>query len=316
MINKAENLRRILRAEMPEWIPVECWFDPRGEGAYRLIPYTRAHAPSEGGYDLWGVAWKGTGEHLPYPIKHPATSLADALELTFPDIHQPALWQEPRARVEALSGDVVPIAWQPGLLWERFWFLLGLENALVSLVTEPDLAAAVMERIARWQIAAADHFMKIGMEVARLSDDYGSQNSLLMSPDTWRRVIRPQLARIVQHYQQMGLPVIMHSCGNLALIMDDLIELDFAAFNIQTNANDLAAYTRRYGRRFCLWGGVSTQDVLAYGTPEQIRQAVRQIVELMGRQGRLILEPDQLIGIPEANLQVFLQAGKEANYRA
>lgn len=97
--------------------------------------------------------------------------------------------------------------------------------------------------------------------------------------------------------------------------MDDLIELEFAAFNIQTNANDLAAYCRRYGRRFCLWGGISTQDVLAYGTPEQIRQAVRQIVELMGRDGRLILEPDQLIEIPEANLQLFLQAGKEANGR-
>ena len=311
MIGKAENLRRVLRGEKPDWIPVECWFDPRGDGAYTLIPYKGAHAPSAGGYDIWGVRWVGTGEHLPYPVEHPAATVEEALAMPFPDIHDPALWAEPRAKVEAVKGESVPIAWQPGGLWERYWFLLGLETALVSLLDQPELAFTLLQRIADWQIEAADHFIDIGIEVARISDDYGSQTSLLMSPTTWRQLIRPHLSRIVEHYRQAGVPVILHSCGNLTRIMDDLIELNFAAFNIQTNANDLVALRRRYGRRFCLWGGVSTQDVLSLGTPDQIKDTVRQVIRNLGLNGGLILEPDQLIEIPDENIQAFVEAAQE-----
>ncbi|GAB4540662.1 MAG: hypothetical protein Kow0063_30700 [Anaerolineae bacterium] len=310
MISKAENLRRILHGQAPEWIPVECWSDPRGDGAYVLIPYTGAHAPSQGGYDLWGVRWAGTGEYLPYPVEHPVASLEEALALPFPDIHDPLLWEEPRAQVEAACGHAVPIAWQPGGIWERFWFLLGLEKGLISLVTEPELSAALLRRITDWQIAAADHFIEVGMEAARISDDYGTQTNLLMSPHIWRKLIRPQLARLVTHYQQAGIPVILHSCGNLTLIMDDLINLRFAAFNIQTDANDLVTMREKYGRRLCIWGGISTQSVLAYGTPEQVKTATRQAIYTLGQDGGLILEPDQLVTIPEENLSAFLKEAR------
>jgi uroporphyrinogen decarboxylase len=310
MISKAENLRHILRGEASEWIPVECWSDPRGDGAYALIPYTGAHAPSQGGYDLWGVRWAGTGEHLPYPVEHPVASLEEALTMSLPDIHDPVLWEEPRARAEATRGDSVPIAWQPGGIWERFWFLLGMEKGLISLVTEPELAAALLRRITDWQIAAADHFIDVGMEAARISDDYGTQSSLLMSPDTWRKLIYPQLARLVGHYQKAGIPVILHSCGNLSLIMEDLVGLEFAAFNMQTTANDLVAMREKYGPRLCIWGGISTQSVLAHGNPDQVKVAVREAIRTLGQGGGLVLEPDQLVTIPEENLSAFFEEAR------
>ncbi len=312
MTTNAENLRRILRGESPEWIPVECWFDPRGEGAYTLVAYKGAHAPSEGGYDLWGVRWSGTGEHLPYPVEHPVATLEEALGMPFPDIHDPSLWEHARAQVEAANDQSVAIAWQPGGIWERFWFLLGLETAFINLVTDPEASSALLQRIADWQIAAADHFIEIGVEAARISDDYGSQKSLLMSPATWRCLIRPQLARLVEHYQQAKIPLILHSCGNVTSIMDDLVDMGFAAFNIQANANDLIEMRRRYGRRFCIWGGISTQSVLASGTPGQVKTAVRQAIQALGQDGGLILEPDQLIAIPEENLRAFLEEATRA----
>jgi uroporphyrinogen decarboxylase len=256
------------------------------------------------------VRWSGTGEHLPYPVEHPAASLQEALAMAFPDIHAPSLWEEARALVEAVRDQSVAIAWQTGGVWERFWFLLGLENALISLVTEPDLASTLLRRIADWQIAAADHFIEIGVEAARISDDYGSQQDTLMSPDTWRQLIRTQLARLVEHYQRANIPVILHSCGNLTQIMDDLVDMGFAAFNLQTNANDLGQMRRRYGQRFCVWGGVSTQSVLTYGTPSQAKAAVRRAIQTLGQDGGLILEPDQLVTIPEENLRAFFEEAK------
>ena len=176
---------------------------------------------------------------------------------------------------------------------------------------EPELVSEALGRICDWQIVAANHFLKLGVDAVRISDDYGSQRNLLMSPKTWRRVIHPHLSRLVEHYHRAGIPVALHSCGKLELIMDDLIDLGFAAFNIQTNANDFSDFKKRYGRRFRVWGGVSTQSVLSGGTPDKVRKAVRDITDLLGNEGCLILEPDQLISLPEENLATFWNAAWE-----
>ena len=91
----AENLLHVLHGQVPEWIPVECLSDRRyGEGAYIFVTYSGALAPQEGGLDLWGVTWTATGETLPYPSRHPATSLEQALTMSLPDIHAPRLWAQ------------------------------------------------------------------------------------------------------------------------------------------------------------------------------------------------------------------------------
>jgi uroporphyrinogen-III decarboxylase len=195
------------------------------------------------------------------------------------------------------------------------YFLIGFEPALMALVDQQDLATEALGRIAEWQISAGRKFVEIGVDAVRISDDYGSQKNLLMSPKIWREVIRPHLARVVGFYKAEGIPVALHSCGNLKSIMDDLVELEFAAFNIQTNANDLASYKLRYGTRFRLWGGVSTQSVLAAGSPSEIRRAVRGIFELFGRDGLMILEPDQVVALPEENLKIFWETAHTLQMR-
>jgi uroporphyrinogen decarboxylase len=233
------------------------------------------------------------------------------LHLPFPDLEQPACWERARAETLEARGRTVVIARQVCALFERFWSLVGMENALLGLAAEPELSAAVLARIAEWQVAVAEQYIRIGVDAARISDDYGSQADLLMAPATWRGLIRPHLARLVELYQAAGLPVILHSCGNLARIMDDLVELGFAAFNIQTSANDLAALKRRYGRRLCIWGGLSTQTTFGTGSAGSIRQAVRQAIAELGNDGLLILEPDQVIEVPEEDLQAFSAAAQE-----
>jgi uroporphyrinogen decarboxylase len=312
MLTPAENLYCVLRGGEPEWIPVECLVDPKyGEGAYRFVTQQGALAPREGGQDPWGVTWTGTAEFLPYPSLHPAETIEQALTMRFPDVHDPARWEPARRESQAVRGQSVIIARQVCALFERFWALVGMEKAFIGIAAEPELVYAVLERIADWQVAAADHFIEIGVQAARISDDYGAQNNLMISPAAWRQLVRPHLARLVERYRAAGLPIILHSCGNLTRIMDDLMELEFAALNIQVNANDLPAMKKRYGRRFCVWGGVSTQRVLACGTPHQVRKAVEQAVTDLGYDGGLILEPDQVIQVPEENLRAFSQAAQE-----
>jgi uroporphyrinogen decarboxylase len=308
----AENLLRVLNGQEPEWIPVECLADRRyGEGAYIFVTYTGALVPPQGGIDLWGVNWTATGESLPYPTHHPANSLAQAIHLPFPDVDGPGLWDQAKAQTDTARGRTVVVARQVCALFELFWSLVGLECALMGLVSEPDLAATILDRIADWQVAAADRFIQIGVDAARISDDYGAQHDLIVSPSLWRKLILPRLARLVARYKTAGIPVILHSCGNLTRIMDDLMDLKLAAFNIQVSANDLTSMKKRYGRRLCIWGGVSTQATSATGNPEQVRLAVRQAISDLGYDGRLVLEPDQVVHIPEENLIAFSQSAQQ-----
>lgn len=305
-ISKAQNLLRALNGEMPAWTPVECPANPKfGQGAYQFVTYEGALPPQKGGRDLWGTLWQAkTNEQLPYIVGHPVSTIADFASFKFPDINDPALWKT--AVAEAASDDaILSIGRQVSSLWERLYFLLGFDKALIALVDEPELVSAALDRIVDWQIEVGVQFTALGVDAVRISDDYGSQDNLLMSPKIWRKLIRPRLARLAGFYHKAGIPVALHSCGNLKLIMDDLVELGFAAFNIQTNANDLPAYKRRYGKKFRLWGGVSTQSVLAAGTPEAIQNAVKEIHTLFGEDGCLILEPDQIVELPEQNLRVF-----------
>lgn len=304
---KAKNLLRVLRGIQPDWIPVECPINSRyGDGAYQFVTYTGALPPHNGGFDLWGTHWTQTaGEEVPYIDSVPVSSLSEFQEFQFPDIDQPELWQDAREKIRTANGEKLSIARQVSSLWERFYFLYGFDKALMALVEQPDQVAEALDRIVAWQMRAADHFIALGIDAARISDDYGGQQNLLMSPKTWHTLIYPRLQKLVRHYQQAGVPVGLHSCGNLELIMDDLVELEIAAFNIQTNANPIMEYKARYGSRFRLWGGVSTQDVLATGTVEEIRQAILTALQQYGSDGMLVLELDQIVQVPDESLKLF-----------
>jgi len=312
MLSKSENFMQVLLGEEPDWVPVECPANPDfGQNAYNFVTYEGALPPQSGGIDLWGTRWVGTGrEEIPYIVEYPVASIHELSSFDFPNIDDEVIWEKAKNQVVS-KHHTLAIGRQVSCLWERLYFLIGFDNALMALMDEPGLVTEALTRIADWQIQVGDHFADIGVDAVRISDDYGAQNNLLMAPNTWRKLIKPHLKRLVGHYKKIGIPIALHSCGNLRLIMDDLVELGFSTFNIQANVNDLEYYQKRYGKRFRLWGGISSQAVLASGSPEQIRQAVVDIINLFGINGCLILEPDQIVALPEKNLSVFWEAASE-----
>lgn len=304
MLSPKENLLRAIRHDDPDHVPYH------GELGLQFIDHRGALAPAAGGKDLWGVVWSNSaGESLPYPVGHPVASLADVLSYPFPDPHAPDLWADARHIVDR-SNNLV-IGRHICALFERLWALAGMEQTLAGLVETPDLARAALQRIADWQVEVARAYLALGVEGGRISDDYGTQTALIMSPATWRAVIKPQLARLVRVYTERGLLVFLHSCGHLAAIMDDLIELGITVFNIQTNANDLADYKRRHGKRFTLMGGIDTHEIMTQGTPDDVRQAAREAIASLGPGGGLILEPDQRVAMPQANVQALIEAARD-----
>jgi uroporphyrinogen decarboxylase len=199
-------------------------------------------------------------------------------------------------------------------LFERAYILRGFENFLMDLIAEEELAAALLSRIAAFQVALAKRYVRIGANCGRTVDDYGAQAAMLMAPALWRRMIKPLLAEIVAVYRDAGLPVIHHSCGHIPEIVPDLIEIGVNVLHpIQPKAMDLGELAANYGGRIAFFGGICNQELLPMGRPEEIRETVRKTAKTLGGHGRYIIAPSNGIGpdVPFENIEAFCAAARE-----
>jgi uroporphyrinogen decarboxylase len=190
---------------------------------------------------------------------------------------------------------------------DRFILLLGMQKALVALVVEPEAAAAVLGRIADYHVAVARAYLAAGSEAAWLADDYAGSDGPYLRPALWRRLILPQLARVIAVYREAGVPVFFHTCGRAEVFVGDLLDAGVTVFNLQSEACDLGALRTRYGQRIAFIGGIPSGLMLT-GGPEDVRGAARAAIERLGRDGGLILAPDQPLAFPPENEAALVAA--------
>ena len=174
-------------------------------------------------------------------------------------------------------------------------FMRGMDNFLTDLALRPDFAAALMDHIAEYLLAKAGRMLEAGggrYVVFEYNDDVASQRGLFISPQMWRRLIKPRMARFCDLIHRHGALVRYHSCGSVRAIVPDLIEIGVDILNpVQSLAAGMDPFElkRAYGDRLTLHGGVDIQELLPRSTPRQVRQAVRRLVDVVGEHGGYIL---------------------------
>jgi uroporphyrinogen decarboxylase len=157
---------------------------------------------------------------------------------------------------------------------------------------------------------------EIGADAVFLTDDWGSQTSLMISPAMWRKFFKPYYVRAFGEAHRGGMDVIFHSCGNVTAIVDDLIEVGMDVLDpVQPGAMDVDEVARRFGGRCSFAAVVDVQHLLSHGSPQQVRDGVRRVVDTLGRPhgGGLIVGPANVITpeIPFENLQALFEATHE-----
>jgi uroporphyrinogen decarboxylase len=152
-------------------------------------------------------------------------------------------------------------------------------------------------------------FQSCQFDAIALSDDYGTQKSLLISPAAWRRLLKPRLAEIYSLARSNGRAVFHHTCGNVRQIVGDMIDigLDFL-HPVQPETMDIYELKREFGRHVTLWGGLRTQDLLPRGTAEQVRSEVWKLKGDIGEGGGYVLEPGIIIqsDVPLQNMVALI----------
>ena len=178
------------------------------------------------------------------------------------------------------------------------YFMRPFEEFLIDCMTRGDYAMELMRRIAEIEFTRALNGVKAGARAALISGDFAHQNAMMISPDMFRKVLKPILADFVSRLKGLNPNALafLHSDGDLFPILGDLIECGFDAVHpIQPESMDMMAVKRRYGDRLTLFGGVSVQTELPGSEPEEIRSIVRQRIRQLGEGGGFFLAPTNAI---------------------
>jgi uroporphyrinogen decarboxylase len=180
-----------------------------------------------------------------------------------------------------------------GDLWERATFMRGMENILIDLVSNRKFFAKLMRGITDYLLVTMDILNeRFDFECFILSDDYGSQRSLLMSPELWRQNIKPYIMEIIRKAHESKKYMMIHSCGNVFQIIKDMIEMGLDILHpLQPETMDIFKIKKEYGKDITLNGGLRTQYLLPLGSKEDIIKEINRLKNIMGKGGGYILEP-------------------------
>jgi uroporphyrinogen decarboxylase len=194
-------------------------------------------------------------------------------------------------------------------LYERAWTLRGMENLLVDFCDHPEFVHQLLDRIADYNIAQIGEALRYDIDAVYFGDDWGQQRGLQMGPGTWRRFILPVLRRMYRVVRRAGKFVMIHSCGDVDEVFDDLIAAGLQCFNpFQPEVMDVFALLPRYRGRLAFHGGLSTQRTLPFGTVDDVRAETHRLLEL-GRDGGYLFAPAHDIegDVPLENILAFVE---------
>ena len=161
--------------------------------------------------------------------------------------------------------------------FERLQFLRGTENLLYDLADDPPELRQLIAMLHEFSIREMTAWAKTDIQGVSFMDDWGSQTSLLIAPETWRAVFKPLYREYVSILRRAGKYVFFHSDGHIRAILPDLIEMGVSAVNSQLFCMDVEEIGRTFAGRITFWGELDRQNLQPFGTPAQVRAGVRRI---------------------------------------
>ena len=317
-MNSRERVQAALARRPVDRVPVFMWFHPStaarlgrllelpasrvGEAMGNDIAMTWVNNNSamegivhehdgEGHVDAWGIHWVKEyyfNQIAGFPLQ--GASQAEALAYVFPrdrleELLAPMTGLAATAAEQQLflGCDISPCA------FEMYWRLRGMEQALLDMAEAPQFASTMLGRCADFAIELGEAACRrFPLDWLWTGDDVASQNAMIMSPRTWRALIKPHLARNFAVGKAHGLQVAYHCCGALRPIIPDLVEMGLDVLNpVQSTCPgmDPLALKREFGARLAFMGGVDTQDLLPNGSVEEVRRATTRLLEGMTAEG-------------------------------
>lgn len=196
--------------------------------------------------------------------------------------------------------------------------LFGFEKTLMNLSLEPLLMEAAVNKIAEFTL----EFTRRSLEVTKghadmlfYGDDFSTQRGILISPEQWRRFLKPTYAKVFALGRSYGVKNWFHSCGQFIPVLGDLVDMGMDVWEtvqVHLKGNDPKMLKRDYGKHLTFFGAISTQTTLPHGTPDDVRAEVRDRIRVLGEGGGYICGADHGImpDVPIQNVKAMLDEAR------
>jgi uroporphyrinogen decarboxylase len=278
--------------------------------------------------DSWGSGQVEVTPGYWCPGIHPLIDATTVEELEnypgWPDMSDPS-------RVAHVADDAGRLAAQneyaimatPWLLFpfERAYAMQGMEAFLLNMAMYPDFARALLEKIAGYCKTLMGQFLdELGdnVDIIKIGDDLGTQESLMTSPQMYRDTLKPIHADFIDFIKaRTPAKIFFHSCGDVFPLIEDFIDIGVDILNpIQTSSgkmSDLAALKKRFGKNIVFCGGIDSHRILPYGSAEEVRQEVRRVIGILGPGGGTMIGAVHTVmnDVPPENVLAMVDAVEE-----
>ena len=266
--------------------------------------------------DPYGGIWRV--DRLPWHLEKPPLAQPSFEGYTFPkpeDFYRPD-WKAQARQTIADHPDAFFVGSLGWGLFERSWNLRGFENILMDAITAPDFFEEALDKLMNLYLDFVEYTADLPVDAILFGDDWGDQRGIIIGPKRWRQFLKPRWAKIYAAVHRHGKIVMHHSCGSVADIMPDIIEIGMDVLeSVQPEAAGMNPYElkRKWGDKISFWGALGSQSVLPFGTPAEIKAEVTRLKTEMGRNGGYILAPAKPLQpeTPTANAVAVLEAFTE-----
>jgi uroporphyrinogen decarboxylase len=327
-MNKREVVRRVLSRERPSYVPWQIGLTLKArqklhahygkKDLENVIDNHFVRLGSDIGFfeeignnrfrDVFGVVWDRTIDKDIGNVEGKVLAEPTLKDYEFPDPLDKRFFADIPGKL-AKYNDRFRVFQIGFSLYERAWTLRGMEQLMMDFYDHPDFVVELLDAIADYNIAQVNAAMEYDIDAVYFGDDWGQQHGLQMGPPAWRQFIKPVLKRMYDVVKKSGKFVLIHSCGDVDEVFDDLVSIGLDCFNpFQPEVMNVFDLLEQYRGKLAFHGGLSTQKTLAYGTVEDVKKETRALLKA-GRDGGYIFAPahDVQGDVPLENMLAFIE---------
>jgi uroporphyrinogen decarboxylase len=266
--------------------------------------------------DEWGVTYVKRGWPIMIQTETPIKSRDDWNKYSLPDPRANHRAARLKDAIKANKDGIAICANILGPVTMMYWYLMDIQTLSISLFEDPALVVEMCDAYTSWALAAAEEIKKLpGIDAFIISDDWGTSNSLLISPKHLKAYFIKPFGDLVKGLRDLDYPVIMHNDGNLWEVLDDLVDTGINGYHPVEKAAtmDLATIKKKYKSRLCPIGNVNNKTVMVFGTKEDVVDETLSCLQAGGPGGGYIISTDHSLhdDIPEENVWAFINTARK-----
>lgn len=219
-------------------------------------------------------------------------------------------WQKLKAEGRSFRGTL-----RHGHTFLQLCDLRGYDNLLFDMMDEEPLLDELIEQLTEFNLALVKKFIGGGCASMGYPEDLGMQLGPMLSPDMFKRYIKPAYQKIMQPARDAGIPIHMHSDGDIRNLVDDIVDSGVEVVNLQDLVNGIDWIAEKFRGKVCVELDIDRQNITPHGTPEQIDALIREEVSKIATpEGGLCMIYGLYPGVPLENVKALMDAMEKYSF--